>query len=229
MKPGDHYYPASLDQKLGYLAEEAGEVLAALGKSQRWGLDSYNPELPEEKRETNAAWLMRELQDLKQSIWFVEQALTSDSTPGLLTPVRGYRVSTQNPKRRANDLVAKLQRVVIESPLGGDFQRNIRYAKLACLDALRRGEAPYASHLFYTHILNDATREERKLGMSCGFLWGEAGDTAAVYQDLGISPGMTEGINLARERGQTVVYRTLPADLRAKLDSQEELTKTDGM
>jgi len=42
MKP--EYRPVTIDQKLGYLVEEAGEVLHAVGKTQRRGLDSFNPE-----------------------------------------------------------------------------------------------------------------------------------------------------------------------------------------
>jgi NTP pyrophosphatase (non-canonical NTP hydrolase) len=39
------YEPQTTEQKLGYLVEECGEVLAAVGKTQRWGLDSVNPDL----------------------------------------------------------------------------------------------------------------------------------------------------------------------------------------
>ena len=53
MKP--EYMPRTLNQKLGYLVEECGEVLAAVGKTQRWDLDSVNPELPKHQRRTNAA------------------------------------------------------------------------------------------------------------------------------------------------------------------------------
>lgn len=56
------------DKKLAHVVEECGEVLAAAGKTQRWGLYSVNPLLPEEKQETNRAWLWRELQDLKQAV-----------------------------------------------------------------------------------------------------------------------------------------------------------------
>ena len=69
------YKPETLDQKLGYLVEEAGEVLAAAGKSIRWGLESVNPELPVEDQETNADWLWRELKDLKRAIRFIEEEL----------------------------------------------------------------------------------------------------------------------------------------------------------
>ena len=77
LTPNHKYYPKTIQQKLGYLAEECGEVMAAVGKTLRWGLESYNPELPEEERETNREWLLRELKDLKQAISIVENHLES--------------------------------------------------------------------------------------------------------------------------------------------------------
>jgi NTP pyrophosphatase (non-canonical NTP hydrolase) len=73
MKP--QYEPKTLEQKLGYLVEECGEVLHAVGKTLRWGLDSTNPELPVDQRETNAAWLLRELLDLKGAVERAEKEL----------------------------------------------------------------------------------------------------------------------------------------------------------
>lgn len=32
------YKPETVEQKLGYLVEECGEVLSAIGKSIRWGI-----------------------------------------------------------------------------------------------------------------------------------------------------------------------------------------------
>lgn len=71
----DKYKPNSRPQKLGYLVEEAGEVLAAVGKTLRWGLDSYNPDVAVTERETNREWLLRELVDLKRAIAYVEEDL----------------------------------------------------------------------------------------------------------------------------------------------------------
>ena len=68
MKP--QYMPKTLEQKLGYLVEECGEVLAAVGKTQRWGLYSFNPE-PGASRETNREWILRELDDLENAIKIV--------------------------------------------------------------------------------------------------------------------------------------------------------------
>lgn len=63
---------------IAHLVEECGEVLAAAGKTQRWGLDSYNPELPPEERETNRAWLLRELTDLEGAIARVRNEICHD-------------------------------------------------------------------------------------------------------------------------------------------------------
>lgn len=61
------YRPTTTFARLGYLVEECGEVLAAIGKSQRWGLESVNPELPSEEQEKNGDWLLRELDDLDRA------------------------------------------------------------------------------------------------------------------------------------------------------------------
>lgn len=120
-------------------------------------------------------------------------------------------------------------RVVIESPLSGNFQRNIRYARLCMIDCMRRDEAPYASHLLLTQVLDDMSPEERKRGMEIGFAWGAVGELAAVYQDLGISGGMKQGIALHEKNGIPVVYRVLAQDLMAKLDDGSVLNMTEGM
>lgn len=62
------YIRNDLGSIVGHLIEECGEVLAAAGKSIRWGLASYNPEIAVEDREDNLAWLRREISDLKAVI-----------------------------------------------------------------------------------------------------------------------------------------------------------------
>lgn len=113
-----------------------------------------------------------------------------------------------------------MKRVVIESPLSGNWDRNIRYAKLAMVDSFRRKEAPYASHLLYPFILNDEIPFDRKLGMAAGFAWGETAELAAVYIDLGeLTPGMRAGVEHHQYQGTPVEFRHLPADLMALLDN----------
>lgn len=129
--------------------------------------------------------------------------------------------------------------VIIESPLGSredgskldlnklgdqaEYRRNETYARRALLDSLRRGEAPFASHILYPLVLRDADPEERRMGMQAGFAWGEAvtmldeidGSTSVerprrvVYVDYGITPGMLEGIEIARRQRAPVEYRKI--------------------
>lgn len=104
-----------------------------------------------------------------------------------------------------------MQLTIIKSPYAGNVLRNIRYARLCCLDSLRRGEAPFASHLFYTQMLP----EQRRLGMDAGFAWGERADLHAFYTDLGISPGMEQ--SRKHLDGATYAMRNLPIDLIQRL------------
>lgn len=101
--------------------------------------------------------------------------------------------------------------VVIESPYAGDVDANVAYAKQCVHDCLKRGEAPYASHLFFTQngILDDLVPEERKLGIEAGFAWGRAADVIAFYIDRGMSRGMHGGLATARARGATVEFRSV--------------------
>ena len=69
------YEPRTCGQALGYLVEECGEVLAAAGKTLRWGPLSTNPTLPESEQETNRDWVLRELKDLEAAIKRARAAL----------------------------------------------------------------------------------------------------------------------------------------------------------
>lgn len=103
-----------------------------------------------------------------------------------------------------------MRRVIVESPLAGDVDRNVAYARACMLDCLKRGEAPFASHLLYTQCLDDLIPAQRELGMVAGFAWRDAAEASMVYMDLGISSGMERGIADAKAKGRPVEYRTLP-------------------
>jgi hypothetical protein len=118
--------------------------------------------------------------------------------------------------------------VVIESPLSGDFERNVRYAKWCMLDSLRRGEYPFASHLLYTQCLDDEDPEHRKLGMEAGFEWAQLAEVRAIYRDLGVSGGMMMGIGLGIDMGQEIDDRSLPAEMWEAFLRGEEPNKTKG-
>ena len=111
--------------------------------------------------------------------------------------------------------MAKL--VVLESPYRGEdghasLERNLQYARECMRDCfLNHGEFPFASHLLYTQpgILDDNSRDERKLGIEAGLAWVSHADATVVYTDLGISEGMKLGIERAKKEGRPVEYRRL--------------------
>lgn len=99
--------------------------------------------------------------------------------------------------------------VILESPYAGARQTNLAYAYRCMLHSLSLGEAPFASHLLYPQFLDDSDPDQRALGMGAGLEWLRQASATVVYQDLGVSPGMTIGINRARDLGKPVEYRTI--------------------
>lgn len=115
--------------------------------------------------------------------------------------------------------------VIVESPYSGDVEANVAYARECIRDCLLRGEAPYASHLLYTHpgVLDDTVKDERLLGMKAGMAWGAKASRTVVYIDMGISSGMIYGIEMAKKAGRPVEYRSLgeedPRKVLVKLET----------
>ena len=80
MKPA--FIPKTLGGKLNWLDEECSEIGQAIAKTQRFqaengdtitrALHYFDPTVPHEERETNHAWILRELSDLKQAIALFE-------------------------------------------------------------------------------------------------------------------------------------------------------------
>lgn len=105
--------------------------------------------------------------------------------------------------------IKRMPLVVIESPYAGDVTANLDFLHACMLDCLRRGEAPFASHMMYTKILDDDKPAERALGIAAGLAWGSRADYVVVYTDRGISEGMRQGIELARLEKRLVKYRQL--------------------
>jgi hypothetical protein len=99
--------------------------------------------------------------------------------------------------------------VIIESPFAGARNENILYARRAMLDSLRRGEAPFASHLLYPQVLDDDTPADRELGILAGFNFYSVAALCAVYADMGVSPGMLRGIAHARAASIPVTHRMI--------------------
>lgn len=105
--------------------------------------------------------------------------------------------------------MSALRKVVLESPYKGDTERNTEYARRALLDSLLRGEAPLASHLLYTQVLEDSSPAERYLGISAGHAWIPYAEALVVYTDYGISAGMERAIELAWDQNLVIERRTI--------------------
>jgi hypothetical protein len=104
-----------------------------------------------------------------------------------------------------------MKKVILESPYAGDVARNLTYARRALRDSLLRGEAPLASHLLYTQdgVLDDAVPSDRALGIKAGFAWHKHAESAVVYADYGLTPGMLKGIQIARDTIYAVEFRLI--------------------
>jgi len=102
-----------------------------------------------------------------------------------------------------------MRRVVLESPYSGDILKHTQYARMCLKDCLERNEAPMASHLLYTQVLDDEIIEQRVAGIAAGHAWLDCVDAVVVYSDYGISQGMTKAIGLANSKGIPVEDRKI--------------------
>lgn len=132
---------------------------------------------------------------------------------------------------------ATIPRVMVESPLGGDLQNNLVYARLAMRHSLfHMGESPMAFHLIYTQSLCDDTDVERQIGIFRSFDWHTHASKKLFYIDRGFSNGMKLGYLDAVKKGIEVEFRSVSPvrsdainsvlDMaNAKVQTSEELDK----
>lgn len=111
-------------------------------------------------------------------------------------------------------MVLSFPRIIIESPYTATTAkvliRNQNYLKACIRDSIARCEAPFAGHFFYTQFLNDRDPRDRRLGMLLARSWLSTAALVAVYVDLGISPGMKQGIRLASVFSVPTEERSIP-------------------
>ena len=97
-------------------------------------------------------------------------------------------------------VITDIPLVMVESPYRGLTVAEAEgYAEAACWDCMKRGEAPFASHLLYTRFLDDRDPRQRELGMIFGRAWIKIADLMVVYEDYGISEGMKIAMELAEK------------------------------
>lgn len=93
------------------------------------------------------------------------------------------------------------------APTEAGVEANKQYARRAVADSLARGEAPLASHLLLTQLLDDNDPAQRQLGIEAGLAWYRVADKCVVYADRGISDGMREGMKRAVVCGVQIEVR----------------------
>jgi hypothetical protein len=103
-----------------------------------------------------------------------------------------------------------------------ELQRNIAYAQACMLDSLEHGEAPFLSHLLYTQCWKEGGGL-RERGISASSAWLLAAQQVVLYEDLGVSAGMSERASLAGANGVSVVRRKLPPDVFRRLAFRPEV------
>jgi hypothetical protein len=117
--------------------------------------------------------------------------------------------------------------VIVETPYSGDIAANTQYALEAMQDCLKRGEAPFLSHLLYTQVpkvgfVSDDDKKHELVGrdaaMRAGWAWGAKADKTVVYTDRDISKGMKAGIAAAEKANRPIEYRTLKGPNDIDLD-----------
>lgn len=109
--------------------------------------------------------------------------------------------------------------VFICSRYRGDVETNVLTAKYLCMTATQQGLVPVAPHLLYPQFLNDASEDERTVGMTCGMLLLERCDEMWVYTHAGVSGGMLAEIEHAARRDIPINMNPLTGADRAVLNN----------
>lgn len=103
------------------------------------------------------------------------------------------------------------QRIIIESPLSGDFITNRRYATWCCRYMHEAGYSPLASHLVAPWFMDDRDAEDRAAGIEMPWFW--LPDVPHhFFIDFGMSSGMVAALQRCRAFGiPTLEDISLPA------------------
>ena len=103
------------------------------------------------------------------------------------------------------------KRAILESPYAGEVEKNKLYAIACGKDMMSRKEAVFASHLIYPLFIQKYNEEERNNGIDAGQTWYGMAEICCVYLDLGMTPGMIQGVARAESFKIPVERRLLPA------------------
>ena len=117
--------------------------------------------------------------------------------------------------------------VVIESPYAGStVEGNTEYARMCLKDSLGKNEAPIASHLLYTQVLDDTKEKDRELGINAGLSWLNNADYQIFYVDKGLSKGMLFALVFNMQQiGAPIQFRALNTKNQCLADFLNNLIK----
>ncbi|MDT8719692.1 hypothetical protein IAI10_23945 [Clostridium sp. 19966] len=90
--------------------------------------------------------------------------------------------------------------VYICSPYAGDIEKNVEFAKAACMYAMRQNCTPVAVHLLYPQLLDDSEPVQRQAGIRMGLRILEAADELWLCGSR-ISEGMRAEIAATKQFG----------------------------
>lgn len=135
----------------------------------------------------------------------------------LLENAMQYVGPEPNPRAYVNAIPGQSRRaIVIESPFK-DEPMALHYLGECVKDSIARGEAPFASHGFYTRWLEDSDSTQRAQGIECQLALIRSTGRAVFYTDLGISKGMQEALQFCNRSGISIEFRELGADWRKNI------------
>ncbi len=97
------------------------------------------------------------------------------------------------------------QYVYVASPLAGDYNKNVEFARSACRYVISCGYIPLASHLLYPQMLDDKNSFERQLGTGFGLRLIQLCSEVWAFGER-ISSGMAQEIAYATSLGIPVKY-----------------------
>lgn len=87
------------------------------------------------------------------------------------------------------------------------LNRNIKYAKELTREVLLRGDAAITVHLYMTQCLSEKITEERNVGLAAGMDILRRCDGIVVGERFGISEGMSQEIQCAKDGNMTIEYK----------------------
>ncbi len=119
------------------------------------------------------------------------------------------------------------QLIYIASPLSGDVQRNLDFARRACRYAIAQGATPFAPHLLYPQMLDDNDPAERQLGIDMGSQMLKLCQELWLCGDR-VSTGMADEWKTAKELGIPVRQISMREIMSVEYSHTEGMEMTMG-